>query len=434
MTGTLKARVGSAWVPILGAGQEAANLARWNTAWGRVGQSAVKATTLPAGAPQLACTDPLTVTLTSGRRYRIKVVFRAIACSNKNGSASFALFDGGFNTGLFDGWISVANNYGGGTIENFYDGDGITHVYDVRGNGQSTDTTSPMVISAGAGSIFYVEDVGPTALASVAPPTAGPRVVASGNALGIVAMGSLFQPNPVIAINTYGNVTQDMSVFWAVGRRYRVALSVRATSNSVYPSSFMCRLSLNVGSPTIEKWRSPSTSYEGGEFEWIFDGDGIQHSLTCQMQSQQGTLTVYTDYSGWFYCEDIGPNSSPALPIPETPPAWTPLTLQSGWTAIAGEVPSYRKIGDVVSLRGSALITGPYQVGYPLTTLPAGFRPGRNYFRMALPTLKANVGGCYFIRAHINGSDGTMLLNEYTNADQSNPQTTLDNIQYSVTP
>jgi hypothetical protein len=432
MTGTLKARVGSAWVPILGAGQEAANLARWNTAWGRVGQSAVKATTLPAGAPQLACTDPLTVTLTSGRRYRIKVVFRAMACGNKNGSASFGLFDGGFNTGLFDGWISVANNYGGGTIENFYDGDGITHVYDVRGNGQSTDTTSPMVISAGAGSILYVEDVGPTVLASVAPPTAGPRVVASGNALGIVAMGALNTPNPVIAQNTYGNVTQDMSVFWAVGRRYRVVLSVRATSNAAYPSSFMCRLSLNPGSPTTEKWRSPSTSYEGGEFTWVYDGDGTTHVLSCQMSSQQGVLTVYTDYTGWFYCEDIGPNMSPALPIPETPPAWTALTpLQSGWVATT-ETPGYRKIGDIVSLRGCATITGPYSPNYPFATLPVGFRPPR-LVRANFPAHKSNVGGAWMIRASIM-PDGSIALSEYSNtADQANPNISLDNYQFSTT-
>jgi len=115
--------------------------------------------------------------------------------------------------------------------------------------------------------------------------------------------------------------------------------------------------------------------------------------------------------------------------------AWTPLTLESGWTALSGEVPGYRKIGDVVYLRGSAMLTGTYgSSGASLATLPAGFRPGLTYLRMVLPALKAGLGGCYLIRAHMARADGVLALNEYTNPDQSNPQTTLDGISFSVTP
>jgi len=123
---------------------------------------------------------------------------------------------------------------------------------------------------------------------------------------GIVAEGSLSTPNPVIGPNTWGNVTNVLPVLLETGRRYRVVLSIRATSNTVYPSTFGCRLSLNVGTPTVEQWRSPSADYEGGRFEWNSNGDGQQHSLTCQMMSSYGNLTVFTDATGWFYCEDVG--------------------------------------------------------------------------------------------------------------------------------
>ena len=152
--------------------------------------------------------------------------------------------------------------------------------------------------------------------------------------------------------------------------------------------------------------------------------------------SMTGTPPVhFTSWSKrYLVIEDIGPVGSPALPIPTAPPAWTPLTVQSGWTAGSGEQPGYRKIGDIVYLRGTATLSGTYQSAVALITLPVGFRPGLSYLRLALPALKANVGGCYLIRGHIGKTDGVLVLSEYTNPDQSNPQVTFDGIQFSVTP
>src|SRR6185295_4224534 len=131
MTGTLKARVGTAWVPVAGSGQEAANTARWNTSWGRVGQVSVNNTTVPINPPQGAITPSLAVTLQSGRRYRIRCVIRAAGAGNKPYAFAVGLYDGGANTSLFDGWISGSANYGGGTVENIVDGDGLAHTYEV---------------------------------------------------------------------------------------------------------------------------------------------------------------------------------------------------------------------------------------------------------------------------------------------------------------
>lgn len=51
------------------------------------------------------------------------------------------------------------------------------------------------------------------------------------------------------------------------------------------------------------------------------------------------------------------------------PTAWTSLTLSAGWTGTF----EYRKIGDMVWLRGLNLVAGT--LGVTMATLPAGFRP-----------------------------------------------------------
>lgn len=56
-----------------------------------------------------------------------------------------------------------------------------------------------------------------------------------------------------------------------------------------------------------------------------------------------------------------------------TPSAWTNLTFSNGWSAAGGfQVPQYRKIGDIVYLRGT-MNSGTMSVA--ASTLPSGFRP-----------------------------------------------------------
>jgi hypothetical protein len=396
MTGTLKARVGGAWVPILGSGQDAAAVARWNSAWGTAGF------TVGSGGFNLPTTETaiasVTVPVVAGRRYNLTAdmalyrgsgwgVYFRVRLTNVSGTVvvmkAVTSTDPNDSITLFSTWDCTTTG---------------NQVFVLTANGVQADVAT----DSSYGPRLYVEDVGPVTPVSIAPPTGGPRVVASGNALGIVAMGALNQPNPVIAQSTYGNVTQDLPVFWAVGRRYRVVLSIRATSTSAYPSGLMCRLSINPGVPTTEKWRTAPTSYQGFDGEWVFDGDGIQHSLSCQMQSPNGVLTVYTDITGWFYCEDIGPNTSPALPIPATPPPWSPLTLQNGWVS-GGSIwsdPSYRKIGDIVSIRGALTAGSP---GTILFTMPVGFRPPPGKY-ISNPSCAWNGSATVFGRGYIDNN------------------------------
>lgn len=51
---------------------------------------------------------------------------------------------------------------------------------------------------------------------------------------------------------------------------------------------------------------------------------------------------------------------------------WVTASLASGWTAVVGEAPAYRRYRGVVYLRGRAGSTGAGAVAF---TLPAGFRP-----------------------------------------------------------
>ena len=88
-------------------------------------------------------------------------------------------------------------------------------------------------------------------------------------------------------------------------------------------------------------------------------------------------MSYYGDTGSAFYVEDVGPISSPALPVPATSPAWTPLTpltpflnLGSYWAPL-----SYRKIDDVVSIRGVLYTSAVVNAGTLIASLPAGVFP-----------------------------------------------------------
>jgi hypothetical protein len=55
-----------------------------------------------------------------------------------------------------------------------------------------------------------------------------------------------------------------------------------------------------------------------------------------------------------------------------TPTAWTAPTLLNGWTNYSGYVTQYRKIGDVVQIRGG--VQGG-TLGANIFVLPSGYRP-----------------------------------------------------------
>lgn len=57
---------------------------------------------------------------------------------------------------------------------------------------------------------------------------------------------------------------------------------------------------------------------------------------------------------------------------------WINMSLNTGWVGRATDFPQYRKVGDEVQVRGQIAWAQPDYGGNPMTTLPVGYRPGRN--------------------------------------------------------
>ena len=94
---------------------------------------------------------------------------------------------------------------------------------------------------------------------------------------------------------------------------------------------------------------------------------------------------------------------------------WINLTLNSGWTMndYASEIPQYRKIGNIVYLRG--LVNATTAAGNIIATLPAGYRPA-GYFNRFVCSLNQSDNAVVQINAngqindHQKGSKSRMFL------------------------
>ena len=84
---------------------------------------------------------------------------------------------------------------------------------------------------------------------------------------------------------------------------------------------------------------------------------------------------------------------------------WINLTLNSGWTMdnYAAEVPQYRKIGNIVYLRG--LVNATALAGNVIATVPVGYRPTGYFNRFACAL---NQGEFVMIQINANGQ-----INDY---------------------
>lgn len=97
-----------------------------------------------------------------------------------------------------------------------------------------------------------------------------------------------------------------------------------------------------------------------------------------------------------------------ALLASVTPTAWTGVTFANSWENAAGgsQAVQYRKVGDLVSIRGQVKSTGIMSALTAMFTLPAGFRPP-----VAVKSLVAVViSGLVGARLDI-GADGVVALN-----------------------
>lgn len=243
------------------------------------------------------------------------------------------------------------------------------------------------------------------------------------NALGVVAMGSLLDISTVQPGTT--TITNPINFTSIVGRRYRLCYQIRVISVTTGNGIQLTWTGSGVEVSGTDTWQSvptgPYSYFTGG---LVFDGTGVASSYTMRAYVT-GAAGVWLSPStiSYFYLEDIGPNAAPALPLPPTPQAWTPLTLTNGFThRTTGYQPAVRKVGDVVECRG--LMDCPTtSVSTVFTTLPSGFWPAKS---VAFPVLTGAAPNTYVVRN--TGTIETVLPNP-------NPQYAgLDVIKYSVTP
>jgi hypothetical protein len=142
-----------------------------------------------------------------------------------------------------------------------------------------------------------------------------------------------------IAASTLTAVSQPLVVHMAVGRRYRIRGAVRAMTPSAGGGGAYLRCFSSTGNiPANDIWRWVESSYDSLDYEIQMEGTGVVETLTLYVNF--GTAgSVWTDQPvSYFYVEDVGPNTSPALPIPApSSPTWYDAAPEPGrWMAPAG--------------------------------------------------------------------------------------------------
>jgi hypothetical protein len=110
--------------------------------------------------------------------------------------------------------------------------------------------------------------------------------------------------------------------------------------------------------------------------------------------------------------------------------SWIAVTWQNGWSDLAGWGPvKYRKIGDIVYLRGAATKVAAGAVDQVIFTLPVGYRPP---FNQAFGPWSSNIGTAGDRSARISVHvDGTVDVQQ---AAMAGGWVELNVVQFSVTP
>ena len=151
------------------------------------------------------------------------------------------------------------------------------------------------------------------------------------------------------------------------------------------------------------------------------DSGVLAASFRPSGQLQLATYTTATTFTGTAVAALAVDTVGNVIQTPlnaTTAPAWLALPLQGGWANYGnGYMPAqYRKVGDVVELRG--LVQGG---GYTIATLPAGYRPtaGRGLF--AVQTNANTIG-----RIDIDTAGSIMMV------QGNNGWISLDNVRFSI--
>jgi hypothetical protein len=260
-------------------------------------------------------------------------------------------------------------------------------------------------------------------------------------AWGVVAVGTFFAAgSPSLPVGVT-KLTNDIMFQSIVGRRYRFVLQVRIVGTTTGNGVNFLPLGPGVGGSSWDTWVSVtgSTLWAPLHTEVLFNGNGTNGAFYWNANNAGTTgVAVYLDSMSTVYIEDVGPVAgfNPVTPAV----AWTPIPLQGNWApydpAGSWQVPSYRKIGDIVYCRGLAKnASNDATVG----VLPVGYRPTGNVMVAAWLSWNGSAGRAT-IRLEISPSGVILFGTAYgLPTGTTNPAVTscdhlnLDNLIFSTT-
>jgi hypothetical protein len=160
--------------------------------------------------------------------------------------------------------------------------------------------------------------------------------------------------------------TNPLSVATLTTRRYRVRFVLRAVSASV-AQGFYLQLTRD-GTAIDDRYNQVApVNFNQVHGDWLLQGTGATNAYSVLFKGSIGSVG---GYSGNWYIEDVGPVSLASNPPAQPASVWTNLTLLNGFTAASGNPPQYRKVGDVVELRGEVGRVG--DSSNPMFNIPAG--------------------------------------------------------------
>lgn len=368
MPGVLNAKVNGVWTPVGVPRDPLVDVARWNSAWGILAKGNFAFS--PSGVPGVGgiITHQLNWKAYAGRRYLLRLQIRAASSDGTGTNIGFDLKNNGVAYG--DANVLHWRFYGAWDtkIATWLFEPTSDQEYGIQLFVSHVGGIAPTLYSSGP-SYYYVEDMGPVTPATVNPPIGAPVATAAGNALGVIAVGWPRSDQPV-ATSGSGTIPMTYATTWRsiAGRRYRINFAARAVTAGSQRFEVESNGAIHPGAN--DRYVAAYTQYESITCSWLVNGDNTDY--TTVIRSAAGT--VLSVYPTEFYIEDVGPNQYPALPVPTTPPAWTPVAgFLNGWVNYGTwPLAAYRKIGDEVSLRG--LIRNG-TVPATAFNMPVGFRP-----------------------------------------------------------
>jgi hypothetical protein len=205
-------------------------------------------------------------------------------------------------------------------------------------------------------------------------------------AWGLVASVVVTTGQATAAAATWTELTGSRVTFTALAsRRYLISMQMSVLQQGAASGVWAQICDVTAGNVEIQVTRV--TAANGDNVELVLDTvqtpGAVVKTYSIRLYTDAGTATTQAFGPGGsagpaLRVEDIGPVGSY---VPVTPPfaAWLPLAplMANGWANYGAPYGpcQYRKVGDVVSLRG--LIQGGSPVTSTMFTLPVGYRPGQ---------------------------------------------------------